>query len=194
METISPEHTGLQWTSFKEGDRGAFEFLFKEYANMLFNYGSKFTTDKALIKDCIQELFITLWNRKDHLGEPADLKNYLFKAFRNSLSKSVVFDNKFSSIDERPLFEITLSREAQLISEEHQLDIKTKLETALKELSVRQYEVIFLRYYEELPFDAIAEIMDLSTKGTYKILGRAIAVLRKNLSKSDFQFIFLHFI
>lgn len=182
-----------QWTSFKTGSKDAFEYLFKSYADKLFNYGSKFTTDKALVKDCIQELFINLWNRKDNLGNPADLKNYLFKAFRINLSKSVVFDNKFSSIDDGPLFEITISREAQLISEEYQLDIKTKLEAALKELSVRQYEVVFLRYYEGLSFEDIAEIMELSPKGTYKVLGRAIAVLRKNLSKTDFQFIFLCF-
>lgn len=191
---LSNSDPALQWTSFKEGDRNAFEYLFKSYANALFNYGSKFTSNEALLKDCIQELYINLWNRKDNLGNPADLKNYLFKAFRINLSKLVVFDNKFSSIDDKPIFEITISREAELISEEYQLDIKTKLETALKELTVRQYEVIFLRYYEGLSFDDIAEIMDLSTKGTYKVLGRAIAVLRKNLSKSDFQFIFLYFI
>lgn len=191
MEKTDSVYHAQQWTSFKEGSKDAFEYLFKSYADMLFNYGSKFTTDKSLVKDCIQELFVNLWNRKEHLGNPADLKNYLFKAFRINLSKSVVFDNKFSSIEDTPLFEITVSREAQLISEEYQLDIKTKLETALKELSVRQYEVIFLRYYEGLPFEAIAEIMELSPKSTYKVLGRAIAVLRKNLSRADFQFIFL---
>ncbi|PIG97211.1 hypothetical protein CS542_07460 [Pedobacter sp. IW39] len=66
-----------------------------------------------------------------------------------------------------------------MITEEYHLDIKIKLEH-IEKLSVRQYEVIYLRYYEGLSFKDISEIMNISAKGTYKLLGRAIAVMRKN--------------
>lgn len=47
-------------------------------------------------------------------------------------------------------------------------------------MTTRQREVIHLRFFEELPYDEIAEIMGLSTKDTYKLYYRALESLRKH--------------
>ncbi|HEX6427063.1 MAG TPA: sigma factor-like helix-turn-helix DNA-binding protein, partial [Niastella sp.] len=42
-------------------------------------------------------------------------------------------------------------------------------------------EVIYLRYYEGLNFEDIAQSMNLSVKACYKLMGRAITTLRENM-------------
>lgn len=184
----------ITWDTFRKGDRIAFETIVRSHSRLLFSYGTRFTRDRELIKECIQDLFVSLWERRAHLNNTDHIKNYLFKAFRINLIKLVNSDSQFVSVHDLPLFEITLNKEAQMITEEYHLDIKIKLESTLKKLSVRQYEVIYLRYYEGLSFKDISEIMNISAKGTYKLLGRAIAVMRKNLTLKDFRFIFLYYI
>lgn len=184
----------ITWDTFRKGDRIAFETIVRSHSRLLFSYGTRFTRDRELIKECIQDLFVSLWERRAHLNSTGHIKNYLFKAFRINLLKLVNADSQFVSVHDLPLFEITLNKEAQMITEEYHLDIQIKLESTLKKLSARQYEVIYLRYYEGLSFKDISEIMNISAKGTYKLLGRAIAVMRKNLTLKDFRFIFLHYI
>ncbi len=43
------------WISFKKGDHAAFNYIYKTYFSVLFNYGRQFTADRELIKDCIQD-------------------------------------------------------------------------------------------------------------------------------------------
>jgi DNA-directed RNA polymerase specialized sigma24 family protein len=49
---------------------------------------------------------------------------------------------------------------------------------------VLQKEVIYLRYYEGLNFEDIAQSMNLSVKASYKLMGRAIATLREKIPGS----------
>ncbi|MCC5906614.1 MAG: sigma-70 family RNA polymerase sigma factor, partial [Balneolaceae bacterium] len=57
------------WKSFKEGDLKAYEKLYNLYYQDLYGYGLKLCSRKDLIRDSIQALFITIWDRKDHLDE-----------------------------------------------------------------------------------------------------------------------------
>ncbi|MNY66103.1 RNA polymerase sigma factor [compost metagenome] len=60
--------------------------------------------------------------------------------------------------------------------------LRKKIGQALQKLTDRQREVIYLRYYEEFSYPEIAEIMGLTLKGTYKLMGRAIETLRSQES------------
>ncbi|QGY46976.1 hypothetical protein GM418_25935 [Maribellus comscasis] len=52
------------WIQFKSGDQSAFEEIYSEYADTLFNFGLKLTADQDLVKDSIQDLFINLFRYK----------------------------------------------------------------------------------------------------------------------------------
>ena len=49
----------------QRNDAEALASLMLLYYDDLYNYGARFTTDKALVKDCIQEIFISLWQRSE---------------------------------------------------------------------------------------------------------------------------------
>jgi len=193
LKSAATKSDTITWDAFRKGDRIAFESIVRSYSKLLFNYGTRFSSNRELIKECIQDLFVSLWERRTHLSSTDHTKNYLFKSFRINLFKLLNADHQFVSVNDLPLFEITFNKEAQMITEEYQLDIKKKLESTFKKLSVKQYEIIYLRYYEGLSFEEISDIMDITKKGTYKLLGRAIAVMRRNLTLKDFRFIYLYY-
>lgn len=181
------------WHALKNDGGKALEELYQLYANPLYNYGAKFTSDKELIRECIQSLFVTLWTRRSHLKQPANVKNYLFKAFRLSIFKKASLLNKHVSYEETEhyQFNATINFEEQLIKEEDQLDLQQRIQASLDQLSARQREVIFLKFYEGLSYEEIAEVMDISIKGTYKLMARAIDGLRGQLDMKDFSFLML---
>jgi len=175
------------WLSLKNGDADALQKLYTLYSNSLYNYGSKFTPDKDLIKECIQELFVNLWTRRTFIGNPADVKNYLFKAFRLSVFKKAALLKKhqvYQEAENYP-FHITLSAEDELITGEKNEELTKRIEAALGQLTDRQKEAVFLKFYENLSYDEIAVIMDISVKATYKLMARSLGFLRENLSKDD---------
>jgi len=195
MTAIQPhkESSSLNWLSLKQGDTTAFESLYRLYANGLYNYGSKFSADKDLIKECIQEVFIGIWTRRNYLGDPQNVKNYLFKAFRLSLFKKGNFLQKQVSYEETEHypFQASLTIEEEMIAAENTVALKERLEMTLNKLTARQREVIFLKFYEAQSYEEISEIMNISVKGAYKVMGRAIDALRGLLSKEDFFLILL---
>jgi len=43
---------------FLKGDMDAFSHFYDTYVNVLYHFGSKITSDKELLKDCIHDVFI----------------------------------------------------------------------------------------------------------------------------------------
>lgn len=188
LHTDSPSVSPKQhWSSLKNGDAKGLEALYKLYASVLYNYGAKFSPDKDLIKECIQELFVNIWTRRTFISEPADVKNYLFKSFRLSIFKKVAAVSKFEEYEETENypFSMMLNMEETIINMEKDEDQKKRIDQALGKLSARQREAIFLKFYAALSYDEIAEVMGISVNSTYKIMARSLNFLKDNLSKDD---------
>ena len=72
------------WNAFKTGDRDAFDNLFRQYYPLLVLYGTKICPDKDIVDDCIQDLFIELWQSKS-TTEIQSVKAYFLKALKYKL-------------------------------------------------------------------------------------------------------------
>lgn len=190
---IKPLDSVLDWASFKRGDLKSFESLYRIFSGALYNYGSKFSTDKDLVKDCIQDLFVNIWARRESLGNPKNVKNYLFKAFRLSLFKKLNYFKSqvtYEEIEEYS-FEAILNREDQIIKNEGNERLQEQLQLILNELTAKQREIVFLKFYENLSYDEIAEIMEVSVKATYKMMARAMEAMREKLENVDFYLLIM---
>ncbi len=174
------------WQMFQVGHEPSFKILFDRYNQLLFNYGFKFTQDEVIIEDSIQELFVKLWCNRENLSTDVAVKNYLYKAFRRTLVKKIEQSLRRtevtnSSVDYLP-FTIELPHDLTIIRQERAMKIRDRLNQALQQMTARQREIIHLRFFEELPYTDIAEIMGLSTKDTYKLYYRALDSLKKHFS------------
>ncbi len=175
----------ILWEEFRLGIETSFKTLFIHYHAQLFNYGHKFTSDDELIEDVVQELFIKLWRNRESINNTPSVKNYLYKAFRRIIVRKLTYNSRFTSLssDDKDLpFQIELSHDHKMISDERLQSIRRQLNKALEQMTARQREIIHLRYFEDMSYEEIAEVMDLSTKSTYKLLYRAIDSLKEYIS------------
>ncbi|TGV02585.1 RNA polymerase sigma factor [Flavivirga rizhaonensis] len=172
------------WKNFQVGSEVAFATIYKNNVSLLYSYGFKLVNNKALIKDCIQDLFIEIWDSKQRLGNVRYIKAYLHKSFRRKLIAASVkqrIDYKISEYPNEHSLK-SFSFEHSLI-EKQNFDLQQqKLKESLQKLTDKQKEIIHLRYYARLSYIEISEIMSISKKGAYKLMGRSIEFLRSNMS------------
>src|SRR5690606_14004714 len=75
------------WKAFRGGDEVAFSEIARKYYRSLFGYGIKFSSDREFVKDCIQDLFMELWSKRESIGDTDFVKFYLFKSLRRKIHK-----------------------------------------------------------------------------------------------------------
>jgi RNA polymerase sigma factor (sigma-70 family) len=170
------------WLSFREGSEEALRLLMKQFYGTMYNYGCKFSKNDAFIKDCIQDVFIGLWQYRQTMSLPLNTKAYLLTAVRRKM-----FTNKPNGMmlpleddaDGVYLFSIEPSPEMILIEEEALLAESRVIAELLGQLSARQREVIYLKFYQGLSRDEIASVMGISDQSVSNLLQKAIHTLRK---------------
>jgi RNA polymerase sigma factor (sigma-70 family) len=182
MDSIKDMGSDL-WSRFLQGDADAFGDLIHLYYQELYNYGSRFTRDQELVKDCIQDLFFLLWKNRSTISETLYVKFYLFKALRRYLAKEIKKKNLLK-LDDEPAFEGAfekeLSQEHKVIIEEDLVERTKKIRQELSKLSRRQQEVIYLRFYLDASLEEIAEIMSLNRQSVYNLLHEALKKLKSS--------------
>ncbi len=171
------------WAAFQRGEETAFTRLFHIYYNDLFNYALKIAGDEAFVQDAIQELFITLWRTRERLGPVKFLKPYLMKSLRRSVIRGMTKRrNRRLQLLGKPTPDIVFSPEEVTIRDETSGARKDFLLGQLNNLSRRQREVIYLRYYDDLSYDEIAQVMGLHYQSVMNHLHKALKALRSNQS------------
>ncbi|HEY4064936.1 MAG TPA: sigma-70 family RNA polymerase sigma factor [Puia sp.] len=186
----------LLWNQFRNGNADAFGDLIRVHYQDLYHYGTRFTKDRELVKDCLQDLFLELWTNRLTISETSFVKYYLLKSLRRKLERKIGRSRHTASWDElhfETLFSGSPSIETNIIREEHLTELSRKMRKALAGLSRRQQEVIYLRFYVDADIEEIAEIMSLNRQSVYNLLHDALKKLKKLSGKPSRFFIFLPF-
>ena len=102
----------------QRNDADALTSLMWLYYDDLHNYGARFTTDKALVKDCIQEIFISLWQRRETADTILSPKFYLLRAIKNKILKSLHKNNYTALTNKEYDFSYELSIEQIIIEKQ----------------------------------------------------------------------------
>lgn len=174
------------WLNFRGGDHDAYNVLVRKHANLLFSYGCKFSKDEDFIKDCVQDVFFELWNRRDKISQAASVKAYLFKSLRLRIFREQSKWNNSDSFDDAFLFKDDFDIESHLIQEQTTKEISAKLQTMLTSLTDRQKEILYLHFFEDVDHDNIGRIMGLNKQSVYNLLYRSITTLRKKAEFINF--------
>jgi len=168
------------WQQIRHGDRGALEDLYRFNYQVLYSYAFKICRDKELCKDCLQELFVGLWEKRDHLSEVSKVRPYLLQSIWHLVIKKLKKNNKTVYLEENAHYDIDIifSRENDLISTQESEEKSRKLKTALADLSEREKQIIFMQYFEGLTIDEIQQITELKYQSIKNLTHRAMLKLR----------------
>ena len=172
------------WNELKKSNPDALHVLFYRYYNDLYFYGTKLVNDNNLIIDTIQDLFSNLWENKKRLSDVQHIKAYLFQIFRNKLLKASqknigFFSSKdISKISEK---EFILSQEDIIIEQESRSQISKTIITVLEELTDKQKEILYLKFYCNLLNTEISQTLSINKQSVSNLLNRSINTLRKKI-------------
>lgn len=160
------------------------ESIYNSNIDDLYGYGIQLGFDRDVVMDAIHDVFYRLCNSEFSIDRIDNIKSYLFSALRNSLFNSVRFNKKFVSLDEFPMqldyyFNIKISVEDNIISDEEKENISQIIGSMLNSLSNREREIVYLRYIEECDYDEISSKMGIDINSCYKLMNKAINFLKK---------------
>jgi RNA polymerase sigma-70 factor (ECF subfamily) len=184
------------WERMAGGDKDAFMALYKSQYQALFCYGFSITADRELTKDCIQELFLEIWNSRPTINkEVKNVRSYLFTWLRRKIS------HEFSRLQrELPFDEATgdfvvaeASYEELLIAFQTSEEKKEELRIALKKLTRKQLEVIRLKFFENLSYRTIAVQTSLTPRTVYNLIYEGLRSLRQAMKVLSI-YVMLHFL
>ena len=151
------------WDAFRNGGKTEYSRIYTRYVDMLYRYGKRLCKDDQIVEDCIQDLFIDLWKFRASIQIKHSLKSYLLTSYRRLLMKQ--FDRKMNVIKEEDIAKtlpLEISIEQEIINKQYQKDRLFSLRSAISKLTIRQKEVIYLKFYSNLDYSEIAQIMDIS--------------------------------
>ncbi len=189
-EAQAPSFTGMSeqalWDEFRAGNRDALICIYNQYYRQLFKYAYRFTNDRAVVKDCIHDLFLTLQLSKEKLGGTTSIKYYMFRSLRRLLAEqarlSGLRGEGVAAAEHQ--FAVVASAEAALIQQEADQDQLARLEKAINSLPDRQREAVYYFYYENFSYQEMAGIMGFSSvKSARTLLYRALDTLRDILGE-----------
>lgn len=169
------------WKRLKSGDANALKEIYNLYLGSLEGYSRKFTNETEIIEDAIHDLFIQIWNKKENLSDTDSIIKYLCISLRRELIRRIEKSNRRIGIEYADINDIgfSLSIEDILIQNEVDENNRIKLHQAFKLLSDRQREALYLKYYEEMSYEQICEIMDINYQSVRNLISKGIIELRK---------------
>ncbi len=180
------------WRAFKSGDESAYIVIYQKYFRVLYGYGSKICADPETVKDCIQDLFIDLWNRRMHLADTDSITFYLWASLKRRIVKVLAKAHHSGADDSYPLLHSSEpDAEVVLIAEEIAAEQGERIVWAMQKLSKRQREAIRLKYYQHLSNEEIARQMSIQVEAVYNLISKALSCFRKSVNRISIVLIIL---
>jgi RNA polymerase sigma factor (sigma-70 family) len=175
-----PIEEQLLWEMFLSGDDRAYAYFYKKYTDELFAYGMRFTLDRELVKDTVQEVFIKIYRNRSRLSKTDKVKPYLYMAMKHTLFNVFEKEKTLYRIDMvEPVFMTEYSIEDRMIADEQEAEYKQKVNQLLDALTPRQKEVIYYRYVEEMDLDEICKLMDMNYQSVQNLIQRSIKHIKQ---------------
>jgi len=175
----------ILWTKIQAGDTESMKTFYRECYQDLYSYAFRILPDKEKIKDCIHEIFCELWENKSRLGNIENINAYLKTCVKHRIFKEIKQSSKTNILEDTNgnLEKSELSYEQLLIESQFLEERKLKIWEAINKLTPTQREIISLKFYQDLSYQAIALQLNLKPRTIYNHVYSAICSLKIALSE-----------
>ena len=163
-----------------EIDAQAIDRLFHEHYEGLSRYAFSILKEQGAAEDVVQQLFITLWEKRDDLEISKDPRAYLYRStYNRCLNEVKRVKRKGIHTDAAEEYGLASDDDASgcVLGKE----LEERIETALQTLPEKCGEVFRMSRFKELSYKEIAEKLDISTKTVENHMGKALRLMREEL-------------
>ncbi len=199
MQSTANNLIDSYWELFVTEDRNtdiAFSFIYNHYSQNLYDYGIRLGYPEYVCKDAMHDTFYHLYIARKKLSAVDKKASYLFKTFKNKLIDTTrTKSNRNVNIDQIDLsdFSIKITALDTIIDEETTERLVVLVNNLLSNLTSHQKEVVYLRYMQNMSYDEIASILNITNDSARKLVYRSLESLRNKMLGVNYQDLFLLF-
>lgn len=167
-----------------EGDEQAFETLYRRYRNKAYSITLTYITVPSQAEDILQELFLTLWEKKETLPQIESFDHYLFIMLRNRL----VTELRKKERQER-IKQYSSQTHIQQSTPDQQTEANEAnriIQEALLQLPEKQQRIYRMSREEGLNHEEIGAILDISPRTVSNNISFALNHLRAVLDQHGY--------
>lgn len=183
----------LEWTHFKKGNQESFRRIYDFFFDRLYRYGMKITSETELVEDCIQDLFLKLYSNRENLSETNQLEFYLLKSLKftvyQKLRQQSKIQNQCLQLDS---FDLELAVDAENSEEVNAARIQTVTAT-INKLTPAAKEILYLKFYSNLTYQEIGELMGIEPDSAKKQVYRIIKRLKETAGEKSLELLYMCF-
>src|SRR6202162_768970 len=168
------------------GDTSAFEELIERHQALVAGTVARMLSSNSDVEDIAQQVFIRVWKSARRYVPRAKFTTWLLKITRNLVFNELRRTKRHAHVplqsepgaEDPPLKdEANLAPDASLL----EVELQRTIEGAILQLPETQRMALVLRRYEQLSYEQIAEVLDLSVPAVKSVLFRARSELRERL-------------
>lgn len=169
------------------GDHAAFRHLVERHQHAVVGTVAKMLGNSSEAEDIAQQVFLRIWRNAKRYRPDAKFTTYLFTITRNlvfnetrrrSRKKEFSLDEREESANLSIEGDPTRQPDAELL----QAELQRAVDGAIASLPETQRMAVVLRRYEQLSYEEIAEVLELSVSAVKSLLFRARSALREALA------------
>lgn len=172
----------------KEGDMDAFELLVELHQGAVVGTVAKMLGGPNDAEDIAQQVFVRVWKSAKRYEPQAKFTTWLFTITRN-----LVF-NESRRRKRKPTVSVEEREEEsrRVVEDEHGIspdqevlhgELERAVDDAIASLPEKQRMAVVLRRYEEMPYEEIGQVLDMSVPAVKSLLFRARTQLKEILQK-----------
>lgn len=161
----------------RQNNQAAFDELFRKYYRKLVYFSLKITKTQDSANEVVQDLFVNLWEKRNHLELKVSVQAYLYRAVYNNSIYAFKKEKKYQGEELNQINEP--SEEFDNLFETNELEIK--IYDLIAQLPTECQRIFKMSRFEELRYQEIADNLNLSIKTVETQMSRALKFLRNHL-------------
>lgn len=166
--------------SLKKGDVKMFEKIFRHFYNPLCNYADSILKDTEEAEDAVQQIMITVWEKRNSLEISVSLKSYLYRAVHNG-ALNIIRKNKVRSVYAEEVQQIGDTAETTAADPIEIKEMNHQIASAINNLPEQCRMVFKLSRFEGMKYSEIASHLNISVKTVENHMGKALKQIRLQL-------------
>jgi RNA polymerase sigma-70 factor (ECF subfamily) len=164
----------------KEGNQRAYTEIFERYSKVLVNHAYKLLGNRDQANDVVQEVFLSIWNKRNEIVLTGSLSSYLYKATKNRILNHIAHEKVVSNYADS----ISNFIENDYIPSDANLREQELEAIIVKEIALlpeKMREVFLLRKMEDLSYEEIALQLNITDKTAKQQVYNSLKILRHKL-------------
>ncbi|MFT4733601.1 MAG: RNA polymerase sigma-70 factor (ECF subfamily) [Algoriphagus sp.] len=171
----------LYLVNIREGNRTAFEAVFRTYYEDLSRYAFSILRKKEESEDLVQQVFVNFWEKREQTIISGSLKSYLFRSVHNQSLNLIKHEKvKANYVEHSQYFDTKFHSEVE--EELEGKELEGKIAEAIDTLPNQCRKIFIMNRMESLKYKEIADQLDISIKTVENQIGKALKVLRGSLA------------